>query len=41
MAIEKVEAYFKSFGLQERIIKLEESSATVEKAAQAIGCQPK
>lgn len=41
MAIEKVEAYFKSFGLQERIIKLEESSAAVEKAAQAIGCQPK
>ncbi len=28
MAIEKVEAYFKSFGLQERIIKLEESSET-------------
>lgn len=41
MSFEKVKNYFKNIGLEERVIALEESSATVEEAARAIGCQPK
>ena len=36
MGIEKVKAYFDQFGLRERIIELDESSATVELAAKAL-----
>ena len=35
MSIEKVRAYFRPLGLEERIRELEASSATVELAAQA------
>lgn len=38
MAIEKVREYFKRFGIDDRIKELELSSATVELAAQALGC---
>lgn len=40
MSIERVKAYFKQYGMEERIIELKESSATVELAAQALGCEP-
>lgn len=40
MSIERVKTYFKQYGMEERIIELEESSATVELAAQALGCEP-
>ena len=38
MAIEKVKAYFKTQGMEERIQEFEVSSATVALAAQALGC---
>ncbi len=41
MAIEKVREYFKQFGLENRIMEFEVSSATVELAAQAAGCEPR
>ena len=40
MAIEKVRAYFAQFGIQDQIMEFEESSATVELAAQAVGTEP-
>ena len=40
MAIEKVKAYFAAFGLVDRIREFDVSSATVELAAQALGCEP-
>lgn len=40
MAIERVKEYFKNYGMENRIIELDESSATVELAAQALGCEP-
>lgn len=40
MAIEKVKEYFRQFGLEGRIRELEESSATVELAAQALHTAP-
>lgn len=40
MAMEKVKAYFEQHGLTDRIIESSESSATVELAAQALGCEP-
>lgn len=40
MAIERVKEYFKQYDMEERIIELEESSATVELAAHALGCEP-
>lgn len=40
MAIEKVKAYFKEYGLENRIRELETSSATVELAAEALNCEP-
>lgn len=39
MAIEKVKEYFKAFGIEERIMEFEVSSATVELAAAALGCE--
>ena len=40
MAIEAVKKYFATFGIEDRIRELDESSATVELAAQALGCEP-
>ena len=40
MAIEAVKDFFSKFGMADRIRELEESSATVELAAQALGCEP-
>lgn len=40
MSIEKVRTYFKQFDIQDRIIEFPTSSATVELAAQAAGCEP-
>ena len=40
MAIEKVKAYFATFGMEDRIREFDVSSATVELAAQALGCEP-
>lgn len=39
MAIEKVRAYFRERGLEDRIKEFTVSSATVELAAQAVGCE--
>lgn len=41
MSFENVKGYFEKVGLGQRVIALEKSSATVEEAAEAIGCQPK
>ena len=41
MSIEKVKAYFASFGMDDRILEFPVSSATVELAAQALGCEGK
>ena len=40
MSIDKVKAYFKIFGMEDQILEFEVSSATVELAAQAVGCEP-
>lgn len=40
MAIEKVREYFKTFGIEDRILEFEVSSATVELAAVAAGTEP-
>ncbi len=40
MSIEKVKAYFASRNMLDRVQELSESSATVELAAQALGCEP-
>ena len=40
MAIEKVRAYFRQQGMEERVMEFEVSSATVELAAQALQCEP-
>lgn len=40
MAIEKVKEFFKNYGLDDRIYEFEVSSATVELAAAALGCEP-
>ncbi len=40
MAIEKVREYFKTLGAEDRILEFEVSSATVELAAKALGCEP-
>ena len=41
MSKEAVKEYFKKYGIENRIQELEESSATVELAAKALGCEPK
>ncbi|HIZ22644.1 MAG TPA: YbaK/EbsC family protein [Candidatus Blautia faecigallinarum] len=41
MSIVKVREYFKQYGMENKILEFEESSATVELAAQAVGCEPK
>lgn len=40
MAIEKVKAYFREYGMEERILEFDVSSATVELAAAALHCEP-
>lgn len=40
MSIEKVRAYFRAQGMEERVMEFEVSSATVELAAQALHCEP-
>ena len=39
MSIESVRAYFREYGIEERVRELDTSSATVELAAQALGTQ--
>ena len=41
MAIEKVREFFRQYGLEGRILEFTVSSATVELAAEAVGCEPK
>lgn len=41
MAIDKVKEYFKSYGIDDRIQEFDVSSATVDLAAQALGCEPR
>ena len=41
MSIEKVREYFRPFGMEERVLEFEVSSATVELAAVAVGCEPR
>ncbi|MCQ4671454.1 YbaK/EbsC family protein [Lactonifactor longoviformis] len=40
MSIEKVRNHLKQYGLDSRIMEFDTSSATVELAAQAVGCEP-
>lgn len=40
MSISRVKAYFESFGMADRVLEFPVSSATVELAAQALGCEP-
>ena len=40
MSIERVKAFFRNYGMEDRIRELDASSATVELAAQALHCEP-
>jgi len=40
MSMDKARAHLRRYGLEDRIIELEASSATVELAARALGCEP-
>ena len=40
MAIDKVKKYFSKHGITDRVREFDVSSATVELAAQALGCEP-
>lgn len=40
MAIDKVRAYLRERGMEDRVLEFETSSATVELAAAAVGCEP-
>ena len=40
MAIEKVKAFFRQYGMENRVREFTVSSATVELAAAALGCPP-
>jgi prolyl-tRNA editing enzyme YbaK/EbsC (Cys-tRNA(Pro) deacylase) len=40
MSIAKVKEYFEQWGMAGRILEFDDSSATVELAAQAVGCAP-
>ena len=40
MSIERVRDYFKQWNMENRILEFDSSSATVELAAQAVGCEP-
>lgn len=41
MSFQAVQQYFDAVGLGDRVKELDQSSATVELAAQALGCEPK
>ena len=41
MSIDKVRAYFRSLGIEDKVMEFDVSSATVELAAQAVGCEPR
>ncbi len=40
MSVEAVKKYFEQYGIADRIMEMEQSSATVELAAAAVGCEP-
>lgn len=40
MALEKAKEYLRQFGMDTRVREFTESSATVEMAARAVGCEP-
>lgn len=40
MSIETVRNYFSQYGMEDRILEFDQSSATVELAAAAVGCEP-
>lgn len=40
MAIEKAREYFNKFGIADKVLEFDVSSATVELAAIAVGCEP-
>ena len=40
MSIERVKEYFRQYDMEDRILEFDVSSATVELAAQALGCEP-
>lgn len=40
MSIGKVKAYFEKFGIADRVLEFDTSSATVELAAMALNCEP-
>ncbi len=40
MAIEKVKAFFRQYGIEDKIMEFDVSSATVELAAKALNCEP-
>lgn len=40
MAIERARTHLARFGMEDRIMEFERSSATVELAARAVGCEP-
>ena len=39
MAIDRVREYFRQYGMEDQILEFQVSSATVELAAQALGCE--
>ncbi|HHT35945.1 MAG: YbaK/EbsC family protein [Candidatus Wallacebacter cryptica] len=39
MSIERVKEYFRNFGIEDRILEFDVSCATVEEAAEALGCE--
>ena len=41
MSIERVQEYFIQYDMEDRILEFDVSSATVELAAQALGCEPR
>jgi len=40
MSVEKVKKYFEQYGIADRVVEFDKSSATVELAAEAVGCEP-
>lgn len=40
MSIQRVREYFRQYGIENRIMEFDTSSATVELAAEAVGCEP-
>ena len=40
MSVEKVKKYLEDYGMADRVLVFDVSSATVDLAAQALGCEP-